>query len=461
MTHFPFAPSTYMQRRDAFIQLVGSGTYLFLGNHEVAFNYEDNTYPFRQDSTFLYFFGVNLPNVFAVIDADKNECILFADDIDINMLIWTGPQPLVRELAEMAGIVKVLPTADLPKYISNRTAYLPPYRNKHLLLLREWLGLPVAAIKSGPSDKMIEAVIQLRSVKSDDELALMNEAVDISEELHYAVLRSLKPGKYEYEMVAVAESAVRNFNARFAYPAIATINGQVLHNHEYHHKMKDGQLFLLDAGAEHISCYSGDLTRTFPVNGKFSNQQKEIYDIVLDAQNAVVEVLKEGVYYRDMHLLSATVIFEGLKDLGLTKGNTAEGVMAGAHALFFPHGLGHMIGMDVHDMENLGENKVGYGDGVTRSTEFGFRSLRLGKKLKTGNVLTVEPGIYFIPALIDLWKSQGKHVDFINYDALEAYRSFGGIRIEDNYVIENWQSTRIGYNKLVNFAKDIEAAMAG
>ena len=461
MIQFPFAPTTYIQRRNAFIQLVGSGTYLFLGNHEVAFNYEDNTYPFRQDSTFLYFFGVNLPNVFAVIDADKNESILFADDIDIHMLIWTGPQPLVSELAEMAGIVKVLPTADLPKYISKDTAYLPPYRNKHLLLLSEWLVLPVAAIKSGSSNKMVEAVIDLRSVKSEEELSLMNEAVDISENLHNAVMHSLKPGKYEYEMVAVAESAVRNFNARFAYPAIATINGQVLHNHEYHHQMKDGQLFLLDAGAEHISCYAGDLTRTFPVNGKFTNQQKEIYNVVLSAQNAVVEALKEGVYYRDMHLLSATVIFEGLKAIGLTKGNTNEGVMAGAHALFFPHGLGHMIGMDVHDMENLGENKVGYGDGITRSTDFGFRSLRLGKQLKTGYVLTVEPGIYFISTLIDLWKSEGKHLDFINYDALKAYRSFGGIRIEDNYVIEKEGRSRIGYRKLVNAADDIESAMAG
>ena len=438
---------------------VQKGVYLFLSNDEVAYNYTDNIYHFRQDSTFLYYFGLNMPNVFGIIDADKGESILFADDIDINMLIWTGAQPSARELADRVGISKLEPTTKLKSFLTPKIGYLPPYRAQHILMLSEYLGITNKQVKDGHSMVMVHAIIEQRSIKSKEELALMDMAVDVSESLHIAVMKSVKPGKYEYEMVAKAEEAVKNFNAGFSYPVIATINGQVLHNHAHHNKMQSGQLFLLDAGAELPSCYAGDLTRTFPVKGKFSSRQKEIYDIVLQAQMGVIEDLKEGVFYKDMHLLSATIIFEGLKSLGLTKGNTDEAVQAGAHALFYPHGLGHMIGLDVHDMENLGEDHVGYGDDISRSTQFGLRSLRLGKKLQEGHVITVEPGIYFIPALIDKWKAEGLHKEFINFDVLEGYKEFGGIRIEDNYVITSTASRRLGFNRLVKKSEDIESEM--
>lgn len=460
MMQLPFPASTYVARREEFMQKVNGGTFVFLGNDEVAYNYTDNIYPFRQDSSFLYYFGIQLPNIYGIIDAANGESILFADDVDINMLVWTGPQPTAMELAEMVGIRKVVSTKELPKYIKKDVGYLPPYRHKHVIELAELLDIPVSKVGAAFSTSMVEAIISQRSVKSQEELAQMDLAVDASEDLHLAVLKALKPGKYEYEMVAEAEKAVRRLNAGFSYTPIATIHGQVLHNHHYSHQMKSGQLFLLDAGAEVASAYAGDLTRTFPVNGKFSQQQKEIYEIVLAAQNGVIDALKPGVNYKDMHLLSAGIIFEGLKELGLMKGDKEAAVAAGAHALFFPHGLGHMIGLDVHDMENLGEDRVGYADGLIRSSQFGLRSLRLARKLDPGHVLTVEPGVYFIPALIDSWRASGTCKEFIAFENLDSYRDFGGIRIEDNFVITEQDKKRVGFNKLANKAEDIEVLMS-
>ncbi len=446
----PFTAQTYTARRKQLIENVTSGLVLLQGNEEVGRNYKANIYEFRQDSTFLYYFGLDQPNLVGILDVDAGEAHLFGNDIGLDDIIWTGQQPSIKELGEKVGVKQTANLAAaavlLKKAVQQGRSvhYLPPYRLRNAHKLETWLDVPLDMAKANASVALIRAVVAQRSIKGEAELVEMERAVNISGIIHTALMRSARPGIQEAKLAGIAKGTAVGMNGDLAYPPIVTVNGQTLHNHHHHNYLQSGQLVLVDAGAETTSRYAGDITRTFPVDGTFTTQQKEIYNIVLDAETSVIRMLKAGIAYRDMHILAAARIVEGLKGIGLMKGDTNEAVAAGAHALFFPHGLGHHIGLDVHDMEDLGEDFVGYDEHIRRSTQFGTAYLRLGKRLEEGYVLTVEPGIYFIPELIDRWNSEGKFTDFINYSALDAYRTFSGIRIEDDVLITETGSRVLG-----------------
>lgn len=436
-----FSPEIYTERRKQLKSQLSEGVVLFLGNNDVGMNYKGNTYHFRQDSNFLYFFGIDIPGLAAVIDLEDGSETVFGDDLTIEDVVWTGPQPSVAELSRRSGIAKSAPAKDLDNFISvalekGRTVHFtPPYRHENMIRLNDMLGIPVPGLKQAASLELIRAIIAQRAHKAPEEIAEMEKAVNVSGAMHVAAMRAADAGKIEAELAGIVQGIAISFGGDLAYPAILTIDGQTLHNHFHGHVLKEGDLVLGDFGAETALHYAGDLTRTFPVSRHFSNQQKEIYEIVLEAETTAIKALRPGIPYRAVHLMASKVIASGLKNLGLMQGDVDEAVAQGAHAMFFPHGLGHMIGLDVHDMEDLGEDHVGYSDTVKRSDQFGTAYLRLGRELKPGFVLTVEPGIYFIPELIEMWRSAGKFKDFINYEKVEPYKDFGGIRIEDNVLI--------------------------
>ena len=442
-----FAKETYVQRRAVLKKAVGHGVLLFLGNDEQGLNYEDNTFRYRQDSSFLYYFGLSFAGLNALIDIDEDREIIFGDELSIDYIVWMGTQPTLHEKAAAVGITETRPAAQLTEYLhkavqQGRTIhYLPPYRAEHKLKLMDWLGVPPAHQEGSVS--FIRAIVAQRNVKTDEEIAEIERACDITADMHIAATRFIRPGMYEYEVVAEMNHVAESHNCELSFATIATINGQTLHNHYHGNRIDEGQLFLIDAGAELPSGYCGDMSSTIPVSKTFTPRQRAVYEI----QNAMhlesVKALRPGIPYMDVYDLSARVMVDGLKELGLMKGNTEDAVREGAHALFYPHGLGHMMGLDVHDMENLGEVWVGY-DGQPKSTQFGRKSQRLAIPLRPGFVHTVEPGIYFIPELIDLWRSQGKFTDFINYDKVEEYRHFGGIRNEENYLITETGARRLG-----------------
>ena len=436
-----FSAKTYIKRRQLLQKKVKSGLLLFLGNEESSMNYQDNHYHFRQDSSFLYFFGLDMPSLAAVIDIDNNETILFGDELTIDDIVWTGPQPALTSLANSVGIQKVLPKKELSTYLKTAKKrkqpvhFLPPYRPENKIKLNEYLGIPIKGLASLASIPLVKAIVDLASIKSAEEVAEIEKAVNITGQMHLAAMKYAKPGMTEAEVTGIVHGIAISGGGNLSYPIILTINGQTLHNHYHGNILKKGRLLLGDFGAETAMHYAGDITRTFPVAKKFTTQQKEIYQIVLDANLACIKASKPSVLYKSVHLQAAKIMAEGLKALGIMKGDIDEAVKNGAHALFFPHGLGHMMGLDVHDMEDLGEDLVGYSETVKRSTQFGLRSLRLGRALEPGFVITVEPGLYFIPELIDRWESEQKFTQFINYSQLKAYRNFGGIRIEDNVLI--------------------------
>lgn len=437
-----FQKDTYVRRRQQLMTDANDGgLLLLLGNEESSKNYKDNTYRFRQDSNFLYFLGLNHPHFAALLDPESGETTLFADDLTIDHIVWMGPQPSVRELADRVGVEKTAPYADLAKVLIQAQAagrkihYLPPYRAENLLKLSRWLKMDPDEVEKGASVPLIKAVVKQASYKSEEEVVELEKAVTISGQMHIAAMRSARPGIKEAELAGIVEGIAVGAGGDLAYPVILTVNGQTLHNHYHGNVLQPGQLVLGDFGAETDTYYAGDITRTFPVDKTFTPKQKDIYELVLQAEMAAIEALKPGVPYRDIHLQAARIIADGLKDLGLMKGDMEVAVTEGAHALFFPHGLGHMIGLDVHDMEDLGEEYVGYTETIKRSEQFGMRSLRLGRELESGFVLTVEPGIYFIPELIAQWRESGQHKDFINYDKVSDYLDFSGVRIEDNVLI--------------------------
>jgi Xaa-Pro aminopeptidase len=457
-----FSTETYQQRRQKLQETVDGGLLLFLGNEDSPMNYTDNIYPFRQDSAFLYFFGLSQPHLAAIIDLDEQETILYGDDISVEHIVWTGPQPKVSEKAARVGVQKSAPYAQLEQKIQQALSsgqqihFLPPYRAINRIQLSQWLSIPIGEVHQKASEALIRAVIALASIKEAQEIVEMEKALAATQKMHHAAMNAARPGIKEAQLAGIVEGIAVATGGRLAYPAIMTINGQTLHNHDHSNTLQPGQMVLGDFGAESASFYASDITRTFPVSGAFTPQQKDIYSVVLDAQMSAIEALRPGIPFRDVHLLASERMAEGLKALGLMKGDPKEAVRAGAHALFFPHGLGHMIGMDVHDMEGLGEDYVGYDEQIQRSTQFGLKSLRLGKALEPGFVVTVEPGIYFIPELIGQWQSESRFADFINYDALDAYRTFSGIRIEDNLLI-----TQDGYRLLgPPIAKTIEEVEA-
>ena len=432
-----FDKSIYHQRRQALLKQMGGGRILLMGNHDVAYNYKGNTYAHsRQDSTFLYYFGLQHPGLAALLDADTGEITLFGDDMTLEDVVWMGPHPTLAEMAEEVGVSRTAPFGQLAgKLAGGGVHFLPPYRYRNMFLLQQWLGIAPEEQGAKASVPLIKAVVKQRSHKGPEEVAEMEKALVVTAEMHLAVMRGARPGVMEEKLAGKVEGIAASHGGYLAYPVILSIKGHILHNHDHSNALKTGDMLLGDFGAETAMRYAGDITRTFPVGGVFSQQQKDIYQIVLNAEMSAIEACRPGVRYRDVHLQAARNMAEGLKQLGLMKGDLDEAVAQGAHALFFPHGLGHMIGLDVHDMEDLGEQYVGYSDAVQRSKQFGTAYLRLARELEPGFVFTVEPGIYFIPELIDQWRSEKKFESFIDYGTVEAYRNFGGVRIEDNVLI--------------------------
>ena len=444
-----FETSVYKNRRARLKEKVKSGLVLILGNGEAPANYTDNTYKFRQDSSFLYFFGLNQPGFAGVIDIDSGDEYIFGNDVDMDDIIWMGPQPSVKDMAARVGVSKTAPFARLADCMKTaisqgrRIHFLPPYRFRNMLLLEELLGIRPALVKNYASLELIKAVVDLRSVKEPCEIEEITKACNIGYEMHTAAMRNCKPGVKEQYIAGLIEGIAASYGSMVSFPVILSQNGETLHNHDHSQILQEGRMMLTDAGAEEVSHYCSDFTRTVPVGGKFLTRQKEVYNIVLAANNKAIEIAKPGVTYQYVHLEVCKVLAQGLKDLGLMKGDVNEAVAAGAHALFMPHGLGHMMGLDVHDMENLGEIWVGY-NGQPKSTQFGRKSQRLAIPLEPGFVHTVEPGIYFIPELIDMWKAEKKFADFINYEKVETYKDFGGIRNEEDYLITETGARRLG-----------------
>jgi len=445
-----FAPSVYIERRKRLRNDIGSGLIVFLGNEQSPMNYPDNQYPFRQDSTFLYFFGLDCPGLAAVIDTDQGAECVFGDDLTVDDIIWTGPQPPLEEKCQEVGVSFTAPLDQLALVLERAAAqemqihFLPQYRPENILKIQRLLAIHPETIQDHVSESLVQAVVARRSVKSDDEIAQIEAALDMSYEMQTTAMKISKPGVYEREVAAAMEQIVLSRAGRLSFPTIFSIHGETLHNHYHGNIMNAGDIAVNDSGAETPLGYASDITRTIPVSGRFSQRQKEIYAIVLDAQNKAIEASKPGVEFRNVHRLASEVLVSGLKDLGLVKGDVAEAVDAGVHTLFFQCGLGHMMGLDVHDMEGLGEDYVGYTDTIKRNPEFGWRSLRLGKALEPGFVITVEPGLYFIGELIDRWKAERKNAEFLNYEAVEKYRDFGGIRIEDDVLITEDGSRMLG-----------------
>ena len=442
-----FSKETYMARRATLKKAIGSGLLLFLGNDECGMNYLDNTYHFRQDSTFLYFFGLPYAGLSAIIDIDNDREIIFGDELTIDAIVWMGTQPTLKEKSEAAGITEVRPFKEIESYLKSAAAkgqqihYLPTYRAEHQIKLQQWLGIAPGAEK--PSVPFIMGVVNQRIYKSEEEIVEIEKACNVTAEMHLAAIRTVRPGLRESDVAAAVSAVAYANNYSLSFPTIATINGQTLHNHDHSHMIKPGDMLLLDAGAETEMGYAGDMSSTMPADKKFTTRQKEIYDIQVASHEAAVAALRPGVPFVDIYELSCKVIMEGLKDLGFVKGDPMEAVKAGAHAMFMPCGLGHMMGLDVHDMENLGEMYVGY-NGQPKSTQFGRKSLRLGRKLEPGFVLTIEPGVYFIPELMDLWRKENKFTEFINYDKLFTYKDFSGIRNEEDYLITADGARRLG-----------------
>ncbi len=444
-----FDKNIYIERRRALKEKFNSGLLLFLGNNESPANYAANTYTFRQDSNFLYYFGLDLPGLAAVIDVDSNVSVLYGTDLTVDDIVWMGPQPSISELAELSGIDRSEEYSNLNTVLDEaikkgrKIHFLPQYRGEQFLELAGLLGLRPKRVNDYASKEFIKAVVEQRSVKAPEEIEEIEKAVDIAHRMHTAAMKMIKPGITEKKIAGMIEGIALSLGAGLSFRPIVSINGEILHNPFHENEIKQGDMLLVDAGAEADSHYASDITRVIPAGGKFTETQKSIYEIVLRAEMNAIENVKPGVTYKELHLLAAKTIAEGLAELGLMHGNVDEAVEAGAHALFFPHGLGHMMGLDVHDMEGLGEDYVGYDENVKRSDQFGLAYLRLAKELKPGYVFTAEPGIYFIPALIDKWKEENKFPEFINYDRVEEFRNFGGIRIEDNVLV-----TEDGYRVL-------------
>ena len=461
-----FSKEVYIKRREALKASVKSGILLFIGNSEVGMNYIANMYRFRQDSTFLYFFGLDEPDLAAVIDLDSGEEIIFGNDVDIDDIIWMGPQPAMKDKAEKVGIGKVMPFGLLAEYISKiksggrKIHYLPPYRYNSKIMLHKLLGVGFEELKEKASAEFIKGVVALRELKDKFEIEELDKAANIGYAMHYTAMKMVRTGHVEQELVGVMEGIAISEGTMPSFPIILSQNGETLHNHSHHQILTDGRLLVIDAGAETNSHYASDFTRTLPAGGKFTPIQRDIYTIVSTANNMAIDMVRPGITYREVHLAAWRLMAEGLKNIGLMKGDMDEAVAAGAVALFMPHGLGHQMGLDVHDMEDIGENYVGYDDKYKRAEQFGLRSLRMGKKLKVGHVITVEPGCYFIPALIEKWKSEGINKDFINFEKLSGLYKFGGIRLEDDIIVTENGCRLLGAKRLPITAEEVEREMA-
>jgi Xaa-Pro aminopeptidase len=465
-----FSKETYTERRTALAHKMQNpqhgggrdrGLVLLPGNVESPANYPNNTFRFRQDSTFLYYFGLDLPGFAGVIDTATGEATLFGDDFTIDDIIWMGPQPSVRELGASVGVAKTAPAAALASVIAEAVArgreihILPPYRAETRIQLATLL--PEAFLRQ--SEALTHAVVSMRDKKSAEEVAEIEKACAIGYEMHTLAMRMCRPGVSERDIAGAIEGIAIQKGWGVSFHSIVSQRGEVLHNHSHEGILESGRMLLVDAGAEAVSNYCSDFTRTIPVSGRFTPRQKDIYDIVLAANNHAFEISKPGVPYVDVHIASSRVLVEGLKALGLVRGSVEDAVQAGVHSLFMPHGLGHQMGLDVHDMENLGESYVGYDAETPRSTHPSCSRCRMGRKLQPGMVVTVEPGIYFVPALIDKWRAEGgPAAEFVNFDRVEGYKDFGGIRLEDDLLVTPEGNRLLGRRVPVT-TDEVEAAI--
>ena len=455
----------YQNRRQALRKMMGQGIVLLLGNNAAPCNYTDNEYVYRQDSTFLYFFGQSHPGYAGIIDIDANEDYFFGNDVDMDDIIWMGVQPTIKDLAAQVGVDKSYPFAQLYTFVAKAISQhrqihiIPPYRHDHMILLEDLLGIRASQVKNYASVELIKAIVTLRSVKEACEIAEIDKACNAGYEMHTTAMRLCKPGVSEHYIAGALEGVAHTYGKMVSFATILTQNGQTLHNHDHSHILEEGRLMLTDAGCELDNGYCSDNTRTIPVGGKFTSRQRDVYSIVLACHDKALEITKPGITYKHVHLEVCKVLAQGLKDLGLMKGNVDDAVAAGAHALFLPHGLGHMMGLDVHDMENLGQTYVGYDDEVRPSDQFGLASLRMGRRLQEGFVITDEPGCYFIPALIDKWREEKINTDFFNFDKIETFKDFGGIRLEDDILITPEGSRFCGEKHIPITIEEVEKFM--
>ena len=463
-----FSKETYVSRRAELKKLVKSGVIILFGNNNSPANYPSNGYsPFRQDSSFLYYFGLNRDGLVGVIDVDNDIETLVGDDISVEDIVWFGSVDSVHDMAQQVGVSNTAPMKSL-KTICNdalrlkrKVHFLPPYRFDIKLQVFDLLGIHPNQQKESASMELIKAVVKMRSSKEPQEIEELERAAVIGYKMHTTAMRMCKPGAIEQNIAGYLKGIAHGYGAMESFATILSQHGEIMHGAPSMNPLEDGRLLLVDAGAETINNYCSDNTRTMPVNGKFSQRQLEIYSIVEECHDYALKAAKPGVRYWDVHFGVCRLMTDRLKELGLMKGDTDEAVKAGAHAMFLCHGLGHMMGMDVHDMENLDQINVGFDEETRPNLEqFGTNCLRMGRRLQEGFVVTDEPGIYFIPALIDDWRSKGLHTDFINYDKLETYKDFGGIRIEDDLLITKDGCRFLGKDRIPYHPKDVEEYMA-
>ncbi|MEE3376198.1 MAG: aminopeptidase P family protein [Candidatus Cryptobacteroides sp.] len=458
-----FAKEVYVRRRATLLRKMqeagAKGLILFVGNAEAPAQYKDNCYKWRQDSSWLYFMGLDEPLMAALLDIDAGTEALFADDVDIDDIIWMGPQPSVRSKADAVGVAQTQPYGALEATVAKALAagravhFLPPSRYYNTLKLQQLVP------GRKPSEALIKAVISLRLVKEDIEIEAIDAACALGYEMHSVARDAIVPGIIEQDIVGKMEGVALAKGWGVSFPTILTQHGETLHNHIHDKIIEPGKLMVIDAGVESNEHYASDFTRTYPTSGKFTTKQREVYQIVYDCNELAFQMARPGITYREVHLATARKMLEGLSALGLVKGDLDEMVAKGIAGLFQPHGLGHNMGLDVHDMEDLGENLVGYDPDQQRAKQLGLGSLRMARRLVPGHVITDEPGIYFIPALIEKFKKEGLGYDFVNYAKLESYYDFGGIRIEDDVLITENGARRLGPKRLPASPEEVEAAM--
>lgn len=442
-----FVDSVYRNRRTQLKNLVGKGIIWLQGNQEIGMNYAHNPFPFRQDSNILYYTGIDIPNIHLIIDIDSDQEYMVGNDLTLDQTIWVGDLPTMQSHATAAGIENILTLSEFEDKIAQARIKqqiihtIPGYHGYHSEFIQNLLSP-----KHEISLSLIEAIVKQRSIKEDREIWEMEDALSLTAKAHAAIRGHAQSGNTEQYILGKVMEVIISEGGRLAYPAILTVHGEILHTHSYNNELAPDHLLLCDVGAENVMHYASDITRTIPVDQEFSPQQKEVYDLVCMAKQSAIDALGPGILFKDIHLLAAKILAKGLVDIGLMKGDPEEIVSAGAHALFFPHGLGHMIGLDVHDMEGLGERYVGYNKITQPSDQFGLNHLRHGRALEVGNVITVEPGLYFIPQLMDAWSADKKFESFINYSALTQWRNFGGIRQEDNILITKKLPQKLGPN---------------
>ena len=462
-----FSKETYIRRRTELKKLVQSGVIVIFVNNESPCNFPNNGYyPFRQDSSFLYYFGVQRDGLVGVIDIDNNVDTLIGDDIDIDDIVWYGSVDSVKDLAAQVGVEHSAPMKHLKTVCHDaikqkrKIHFLPPYRHDIKLQIFDLLGIHPNQQKDAASMQLINAVVKMRSVKEDQEIEELERASEIGYLMHTTAMKLIKPGVTEKYVAGQVSGIAGSYGAMVSFPTIFSQHGEIMHGNPSMAVLEEGRLALCDCGAETINNYCSDNTRTMPVSGKFTQRQLEIYTIVEACHDHALELSKPGVKYYDVHMGVCRMMTERLKELGLMKGDTDEALAAGAHAMFLPHGLGHMMGMDVHDMEALDQKYVGYDDEIQPSTQFGTSALRMARRLEKGFVVTDEPGIYFIPDLIDDWRAKGHCKDFLNFDLIETYKDFGGIRLEDDVLITDNGCRMLGKQIIPYHPKDVEEYMA-